>query len=105
MSSSGAWMRLTGLAAAVATLLAVVSGATGFEHRLLAALALPPLVALVLAGRLARARLLTPSLVALALFATAALVPGEPLHATLAALAFAGTLVAAAHTFRGAQVA
>ena len=44
-------MRLTGVAAAAATLLAVVSGATGFEHRLLAALALPPLVALVVAGR------------------------------------------------------
>ena len=98
-------MRLTGLAAAAATLLAVVSGATGFEHRILAALALPPLVALVLAGRLARPRLFAPSLAALALFGGAALVPGEPLHATLAALAFAGALVAAAQTFRGGRVA
>ena len=105
MSSSGAWMRLTGLAAAAATLLAVISGATGFEHRLLASLALPPLVALVLAGRLARPRLFVPSLVTLVLFGAAALVPGEPLHATLAALAFAGALVAAAQTFRGAHVA
>ena len=104
-SSSGAWMRLTGLAAAAATLLAVVSGATGFEHRLLAALALPPLVALVLAGRLARPRLLTPSLVALGLFGAAAIAPGEPLHVALAALAFAGTLVVCAQTFRGTQVA
>jgi protoheme IX farnesyltransferase len=104
-SSSGAWMRLTGLAAVAATLLAVVSGATGFEHRLLAALALPPLAALVLAGRFARSRLLAPSLVALILFGLAALVPGEPLHATLAALAFAGTLVACAQTFRGERVA
>jgi len=98
-------MRLTGLAAAAATLLAVVSGATGFEHRLLAAFALPPLVALVVAGRLARPRLFAPSLAALALFGVAALVPGEPLHAALAALAFAGTLVAAAQTFRGEGVA
>src|SRR5580765_6710174 len=105
MSSSGAWMRLTGLAAAGATLLAVISGATGFEHRLLAALALPPLVALVLAGRLARPRLFAPSLVALILFGAAAVAPGEPLHAGLAALAFAATLVAAAQTFRGAHVA
>jgi protoheme IX farnesyltransferase len=105
VSSSGMWMRLTGLAAAGATLLAVISGATGFEHRLLASLALPPLVALVLAGRLARPRLFVPSLVALMLFGAAALVPGEPLHATLAALAFAGALVAAAQTFRGAHVA
>src|SRR5580765_134961 len=98
-------MRMTGLAAAGATLLAVISGATGFEHRLLAALALPPLVALVLAGRLARPRLFVPSFVALMLFGAAALVPGEPLHAALAALAFAATLVAAAQTFRGAHVA
>jgi protoheme IX farnesyltransferase len=98
-------MRLTGVAAAGATLLAVVSGATGFEHRLLAALALPPLVALVLAGRLARPRLFVPSLAALALFGAAALAPGEPLHAVLAALAFAGALVAAAQTFRGVRVA
>jgi protoheme IX farnesyltransferase len=97
-------MRLTGLAAAGATLLAVISGATGFEHSLLASLALPPLVALVLAGRLARPRLFFPSLVTLMLFGAAALVPGEPLHATLAALAFAGALVAAAQTFRGAHV-
>ena len=95
MSSSGAWMRLTGLAAAAATLLAVISGATGFEHRVLASLALPPLVALVLAGRLARPRLFAPSLVALILFCAAARRPGEPLHAGLAALAFAATLVAA----------
>jgi len=104
LASSGAWMRLTGLAAAGATLLAVISGATGFEHRLLASLALPPLVALVLAGRLARPRLFVPSLVTLMLFGAAALVPGEPLHATLAAVAFAGALVAAAQTFRGAHV-
>ena len=105
LATSGAWMRLTGLAAAGATLLAVISGATGFEHRLLASLALPPLVALVLAGRLARPRLFVPSLVTLMLFGAAALVPGEPLHATLAAVAFAGALVAAAQTFRGAHVA
>ena len=98
-------MRLTGLAAAVATLFAVVSGATGFEHRLLAALALPPLVALLFAGRLARPRLFVPSLVALLLFGAAAVVPGEPLHATFAALAFAATLVACAQTFRGEHVA
>jgi heme o synthase len=98
-------MRLTGLAAAAATLIAVVSGATGFEHRLLAALALPPLVALVLGGRLARPRLFTPSLVALGLFGAAALVEGEPLHAAVAALAFAATLVACVQTFRGESLA
>ena len=84
-------MRLTGLAAAGATLLAVISGATGFEHNLLSALALPPLVALVLAGKFARPRLFAPSLTALALFGAAALVEGEPLHAIVAAAAFAAT--------------
>src|SRR5437763_2423850 len=97
-------MRLTGLTAAAAPLTAVVSGAIGFEHRLLAALALPPLVALVLAGKLARPRLFGPSLVALGLFGAAALVEGEPLHAAVAALAFAATLVACAQTFRGERV-
>src|SRR5436190_17430143 len=97
-------MRLTGVAAAAATLIAVISGATGFEHRLLAALALPPLVALVLAGKLARPRLFKPSLVALGLFGAAALVEGEPLHATVAALAFAATLAACVQTFRGEHV-
>src|SRR5689334_23788776 len=98
-------MRLTGLAAAGATLLAVVSGAIGFEQRLLAALALPPLVALVVAGKVARPRLFAPALVALGLFGAAALVEGEPLHAAVAALAFAATLVTCVQTFRGASVA
>jgi heme o synthase len=103
--ASGAWMRLTGIAAPVATLLAVVSGAAGFEHRFLAAVALPPLIALVLAGRLAQPRLLAPSFLALGFFGAAAAVPGEPVHASLAALAFAASLVAAVQTFRGERVA
>ena len=105
MPSSGAWMRLVGLAAAGATLLAVVSGATGFQHRELSALALPPLVALVAAGWFARRPLLLPSLAALALFGAAAFVTSELLHVALAALAFAATLVASAQTFRGGHVA
>jgi protoheme IX farnesyltransferase len=59
----------------------------------------------VLAGRFVRPRLLAPSLGALVLFGIAALVPGEPLHAGFAALAFAGALVACAQTFRGQRVA
>jgi len=103
--SSGAWMRLVGLAAAGATLLAVVSGATGFDHRELSALALPPLVALVVAGWFARRPLLVPALAALTLFGAAALVTSDLLHIALAALAFAATLVASAQTFRGEDVA
>jgi heme o synthase len=105
VSSSGAWLRLTAFAAAAGTLLAVVSGATGFEHRELSALALPPLTALVLAGWFARRRVLAPSVAALVFFGAAALVTGAVSHVTLAALAFAATLVACVQTFRGKRVA
>ena len=100
-SSAGAWLRVTAFAAAAATLLAVVSGATGFEHRELSALAVPPLVAMVVAGMLARRRVLAPSLGALALFGGAALFISGALHVALAGLAFAATLVACAQAFRG----
>ena len=104
MTAAGAWLRLTAFAAAGGTLLAVVSGATGFEHRMLSAIAVPPLVALVLAGWFARRRLLVPSLVALLLFGAAALVTGTALHVTLAAFAFAAALVACVQAFRGGHV-
>jgi hypothetical protein len=106
VSSSGAWLRLTAFGAAAATLLAVVSGAAGLgaTHRVLAALALPPLAALVLAGRFARPRLLRPALSALVLFGFAALVTQHELHVALAAIAFAATCVVCALTFRGASV-
>jgi protoheme IX farnesyltransferase len=88
------------------TLLAVVSGTAGLgaTHRVLAALALPPLTALVLAGRFTRPRLLGPSLVALTLFGLAALVTRHELHVALAALAFAASCVVCALTFRGEHV-
>jgi protoheme IX farnesyltransferase len=99
----GAWLRLTALAAAGGTLLAVVSGTLhlGTAHRVLAALAGPPLVALVVAGILLHPRLLRPALAAGLLVAAAATLPGKPLHIVLAAGAFAATLVAAATAFRG----
>ena len=107
MSASGAWLRLTAFGAAAVTLLAVVSGTAGLgaTHRVLAALALPPLAALVLAGRFARPALFRPSLVALMLFGLAALVTRHELHVALAALAFAATCVVCALTFRGEHVA
>ena len=99
----GPWLRLTALFAALATLLAVISGAAslGAAHRVLAALALPPLLALVTAAVLAHRRLLLPALAALVLFGIAALVTARGLHLALAAVAFAATLVAAAATYRG----
>jgi len=84
-------------------LLAVVSGAAslGAAHRVLAALALPPLLALVVAAVLVHRRLLVPSVSALVLFGIAALVTAPVLHLALAAVAFAATLVLAASTYRG----
>ncbi len=106
MPRPGPWLRLTALFAAHAVLLAVISGAAslGAAHRVLAALALPPLVALVVAARLAYPRLLAPALGALVLFGIAALVTAPGVHLALSAVAFAVTLVAAAETYRGEPV-
>jgi heme o synthase len=103
----GPWLRLTALFAALATLLAVISGAAslGAAHRVLAALALPPLLALVAAALLAHRRLLLPALAALVLFGIAALVTARGVHLALAAVAFAATLVAAVATYRGEPTA
>src|SRR5438093_8055596 len=102
-ASPGPWLRLTALAAAGATLLAVVSGAAGLdaEHRILAALAIPPLVALVVAAWLAHRRLLPSALAALVLFGAAAVLTSPVVHVTAAALSFAAAVIAAAATFRG----
>ncbi|HEY3018466.1 MAG TPA: heme o synthase [Gaiellaceae bacterium] len=106
MPRPGPWLRLTALFAAHAVLLAVISGAAslGAAHRVLAALALPPLVALVIAARLAYPRLLAPALGALVLFGIAALVTAPGVHLALSAVAFAVTLVAAVETYRGEPV-
>jgi len=101
-TAPGLWLRLTALAGAGATLLAVISGAAGpsAAHRLLAALALPPLVALVLAGWFAYRHLLAPAVAALVLFAAAAVLTAEIVHTVAAAAAFAAALVATAATLR-----
>ena len=93
---------MTAVAAAGATLLAVISGAAGpsAAHRLLAALALPPIVALVLAGWFAHRRLLAPAVAALVLFAAAAVLTAEIVHTAAAAAAFAAALVVTAATLR-----
>ena len=100
----GPWLRLTALFGAGAVLLAVISGAAslGAAHRVLAALALPPLVALVVAAWIAHRRLLAPSVAALVLFGIAALVTAPGVHLALSALAFAAALVATVATYRGA---
>jgi heme o synthase len=102
----GPWLRLTALAGAGATLLAVVSGTLGLDtaHRVLAALALPPLVAVVVAAWIAHRRLLGSSVASLGLFGAAALVTAPGLHLAFAALAFAAALVSTAQTLRGEPV-
>ena len=106
-SAPGPWLRLTALAAAGATLLAVVSGAAGVDtaHRLLAALALPPLAALLAAAWFSYRRLLRPVLVAAGLFGVAALVTARGAHLALAALAFAAAVTVAALVHRARPAA
>jgi heme o synthase len=98
----GSWARLTALAAVAGTGLAVVSGAAGWgtAHRLLAALALPPLAALAAIAWVSARRLLAPALVALGLFGLAALLVGRDVHLAVAALAFGATVLVATRTFQ-----
>jgi heme o synthase len=105
-SPPGPWLRLTALAGSTATLLAVVSGASGLTaaHRLLAALALPPLVALVVAAWLSHRRLLPSAMAALLLFGAAAVLTGEVVHVAAAALSFASASVLTAQAFRSGRV-
>jgi heme o synthase len=101
----GPWLRLTALAGAAGALLAVVSGSVGGDlHRAASAVAVPPLVALVVAAWVAHRRLLPTSVAALALFGAAAAVTQPLLHVTLASAALAACLVAAAQAFRGEPV-
>jgi heme o synthase len=101
----GFWFRVMALLGAAGTLLAVVSGSAGLgtEHRVLAALALPPLAAVVAAAWVSYRRLLYPSLAALVLFGLAAAITAPGLHLALAALSFAATLVITAQSWRGAK--
>src|SRR6188472_4452181 len=97
------WLRLTAVLGVAGTLVAVISGSAGLGagHRVLAALALPPLAAVVAAAWVEHRRLLYPSMAALVLFGLAAAVTAPGLHLALAALAFSASLVSAALAFRG----
>ena len=105
-SRPGPWLRLTALTAAGACCAAVVSGALSLDaaHRVLAAVALPPLAALVAAGWVAHRRLLGPALLALFSFLAAALVISTPARLALAGLSLASALVLVVQTFRGEPV-
>jgi heme o synthase len=100
--SPGPWLRLTAIAAANGALLAVVSGAVGGGwHRAASAVAVPPLVALVIAAWVAHRRLLPAALLALVAFGAAAAVTQPVLHVALASVALAACVVATAQAFRG----
>jgi protoheme IX farnesyltransferase len=99
-------LRLSAAGAAAALALAVVSGAAGGgpAHRLLAGLALPPLVAVAAAGALAHRRLLAPAAATLVAFAAAATATAPAPHVALASVAFAGSLLLVNETLRGEPV-
>jgi protoheme IX farnesyltransferase len=88
--------------AAAGTALAVVSGAAGWDtaHRLLAALALPWLLGLLLVAWLSARRLLAPTAAAFLLFGLAALLTEQSVHLAAASLAFGATAVVGVLAFR-----
>ena len=100
----GPWARVIAFAALGGTALAVVSGADGWgtAHRVLAAVALPPLVALLVLAFVSARRLLPAALAALVFFGLAALLTTKDVHLAAAALAFAATAVACLETVRDA---
>src|SRR3954451_20227986 len=102
----GTWARLTAVAAVLGTGLAVVSGAAGWDtaHRLLAALALPPLAALAATAWVSARRLLPAALAAIVFFWLVPLLTGPRVHPAFAAVALAATVVLAVGPFRGHTV-
>jgi heme o synthase len=99
----GFWARLVAVAAVAGTGLAVVSGAAGWgtAHRLLAAIAVPPLAALVAIVWVSARRFLPTALAALVLFGLAALLTARDVHLAFAAIAFGATVLLAALVWRG----
>src|SRR5262245_24176038 len=95
---TGPWTRLMSVGAVLGTGLAVVSGAAGWDtaHRLLAALALPWLVGLLVVAWVSALRLLPSAVAAVVLFGCAALLTARDVHLAAAALAFGATALLAA---------
>ena len=105
MTPMGPWTRLMAAGAVAGTALAVVSGAAGWgtAHRLLAALALPWIVGLVIVAWMSARRLLPAALTALIAFGLAALLdPRAYAHIAFAAIAFGATALLAAQVARDA---
>src|SRR5581483_3758266 len=102
MPPMGIWARVTALGAVAGTALAVVSGSAGWEteHRLLAALALPWLAALLVLAWVSARQLLPAAVSAVVLFGLAALLTGRDMHLAFAAGAFAATSLLCLQVFR-----
>jgi heme o synthase len=117
-TAPGPWLRLAALSGALASALAVASGSMhlGIAHRILVVVGLPPLVALVLAARVAYPRLLRPALAALALLLAESAIGGVValgghhdwtvgVHLAVAGVALAAALLAAAACYKGEPIA
>src|SRR5438034_10624380 len=104
-SPMGLWARVTAVGAVAGTGLAVVSGAAGWgtAHRLLAGLALPPLVALLMLAWISARRLLPAAAAACLLFGLAALLTGSTVHLAAASAAFAATVLLLRQAFTGTR--
>ncbi|HUZ99061.1 MAG TPA: heme o synthase [Gaiellaceae bacterium] len=100
----GVFLRVCAVAVAAATALAVATGGSGSVHRVLAALAGPPLAALLVVAVVAHRRLLTPTVITGVLLLATAAVPGTA-HLALAIPAFAAAVVLAVLAWRGEPVA
>jgi protoheme IX farnesyltransferase len=101
---AGPWLRLCGLGASAAGVLAVASGELGIAHRALVVVAVPFLVAMVLGAWFAHRDAFVLSGFALVLFlAAVASWWSSTLHLALAGAALATTLIATARLYQGAK--
>jgi heme o synthase len=104
MTRAGPWLRLCGIGASAAGVLAVASGELGIAHRVLVVVAVPLLVALVLGAWFAHRQAFPLASSALVLFLAAVASWWSPaLHLALAGAALATTVLATARLYRGAQ--
>ena len=101
---AGPWLRLCGVGASAAGVLAVASGGLGVTHRVLVVVALPLLVAVVLGAWFAHRQAFPLAVTALVLFVCAvASWWSAALHLALAGAALAFTIVTTARLYRGTR--
>jgi heme o synthase len=104
MTRAGPWLRLCGIGASAAGVLAVASGELDIAHRVLVVVAVPLLVALVLGAWFAHRQAFPLASSALVLFLAAVASWWSPvLHLALAGGALAATVLATARLYRGAR--